>query len=402
MRVLVLDEWLPVPMDSGKRLRSYELLRRLARRHDVTWLAPARPGPATAEAADTMRADGFHVETVDLAVPTRREAAFYLRAAASVFDREPYVVTRFKSGGLRRRIGKLHAERPFDLLHVEWTPLAANRPAGWDRPWLVDAHNLEWKIWERHAGVSGPPLGWFYALEARRMAAFERGVFRAADLTLAVSESEQREIEALGGRARCVDNGVDLDRLRPADTPEEPVLLFTGALDWAANNDAVEHFLADLWPAVRSACPGARFQVVGARPDPAWAARVAAHPGVEVHASVPDTRPYFEHASVVVVPLRVAGGTRLKILEALAMGKAVVSTAVGAEGLAVTAGEDYLVAETAGEWAGSCAALLGDPARRRSMGMSGRHRIEGRYGWDALAGALERAWLELQPGGARS
>ncbi|HVP40129.1 MAG TPA: glycosyltransferase family 4 protein [Candidatus Saccharimonadales bacterium] len=396
MRVLVLDEWLPVPPDSGKRLRSYELLRRLAGRHQLTWLAPARPGPAAAAARARMEADGFRVETVDLAVPGRGDAAFYLRAAASLFSREPYVVSRYHSARLTRRLEELHRAGPFDLLHVEWTPLAANLPRGWDRPWLGDAHNPEWRNWERHARVArAPHLRAFYALEARRMARYERATFRAAGLVLAVSEPEQREIEALGGRARCVDNGVDLERLRPGGGPEAPALLFTGALDWEANLDAVAHFTADLWPAVRAACPQLRFQVVGARPAPGWQARTAACPGVEVHATVPDIRPYFERAAVVVVPLRVGGGTRLKILEALAMEKAVVSTGVGAEGLALVEGEDYLRAETPAEWAAAVSRLMRDPALRRRLGASGRRRIEGRYGWDTLAAAVERAWLEL-------
>jgi polysaccharide biosynthesis protein PslH len=399
VRALILDEWLPVPMDSGKRLRSYELLRRLARRHELTWLAPARPGPATDAARSAMEADGFRVETVDLAVPGRGDAVFYLRAAASVFSPWPYVVSRYRTALLSDRIRELHRERPYDLLHVEWTPLAANRPAGWDRPWVVDAHNLEWKIWERHARVApAPHLRAFYALEARRMARYERDVFRGADLTISVSEPEGSEIEALGGRARCVDNGVDLERLRPGGGAEEPVLLFTGALDWEANLDAVRHFLDDLWPGIRSACPGLRFQVVGARPAPEWQARTAARPGVEVHASVPDTRPYFERASVVVVPLRVGGGTRLKILEALSMEKAVVTTAIGAEGLALVEGEDYLRAETPAEWAAAVSALHADPARRRALGASGRRRIQDRYGWDALSATLERAWHEVAGG----
>jgi glycosyltransferase involved in cell wall biosynthesis len=154
----------------------------------------------------------------------------------------------------------------------------------------------------------------------------------------------------------------------------------------------------DLWPGLHAACPGLRFQVVGARPSPSWRARTEAHPGVEVHASVPDTRPYFERASVVVVPLRVGGGTRLKILEALAMEKAVVTTAVGAEGLVLVEGEDYLRAETPAEWTAAVSALMADPARRRALGASGRRRIEDRYGWDTLSAALERAWEDLAAG----
>lgn len=403
MRVLILDEWLPVPMDSGKRLRSYQLLKRLARGHELTWLAPEpEPGTAGHEARRTMEADGFRVETVRAPVPGRSDPRFYLGALGSVLSPVPYVVTLHRSADLRRRAGELHARSPFDLLHVEWTPLSANRPADWDRPWVVDAHNLESRIWERLAAVApGLHLRAFYGLEARRMARFEVDSFRRADAVIAVSDLERDEIETLGGRAFTVENGVDLEGLRSRGAGEEPILVFSGALDWHSNIDAVEHFVRNLWPGIRAAHPGWKFQAVGRSPNPAWKIRMEAEPGVEIHGSVPEIRPYLERASVVVVPLRAGGGTRLKILEALSMEKAVVSTAVGAEGLEIVPGEDYRVAETPAEWREAVGLLASDSALRRRMGASGRRRIEPRYGWDGLARKLEQVWLGACAGGVR-
>ena len=397
MRVMILDEWLPIPMDSGKRLRSYELLRRLAGSHDLTWLSPEPDSPDLADRArGIMSGDGFCVETLRAPVLKRSDPRLYLNALASVLSPVPYVVSLHRSRALMDRMAELHRRRPFDLLHVEWTPLAANRPPKWNTPWVVDAHNLEARIWDRMARVaSAPHARAFFSLEARRMAAFERREFQAADAVIAVSDLERAEIQQLGGRASTVENGVDLDVFRPTGAEERPVLLFTGALDWRANVDAVEHFVRDLWPGIAAACPGWKFQVVGRNPDPDWKARMESAPGVEVHGSVPDIKPFLEAASIVVVPLRAGGGTRLKILEALAMEKAVISTAIGAEGLEIVPGEDYLIAGSAREWIEAVCSLAGAAERRASMGASGRRRIEPRYGWDGLSRKLENVWLEV-------
>ena len=395
MRILILDEWLPIPMDSGKRLRSYELLRRLAGSHDLTWLSPQPDTPDMADQArGIMSSDGFCVETVRAPVLKRSDPRLYLNALGSMLSPVPYVVALHRSRALMDRMAELHRHRPFDLLHVEWTPLAANRPEKWNTPWVVDAHNLEARIWGRMAQVaSAPHARVFFSLEARRMAAFERKEFQAADAVIAVSELERAEIQQLGGRASTVENGVDLEAFRPTGAEERQVLLFTGALDWRANVDAVEHFVRDLWPGVAAACPGWKFQVVGRNPDLQWKARMESAPGVEVHGSVPSIKPFLEKASVVVVPLRAGGGTRLKILEALAMEKAVVSTSIGAEGLEIVPGEDFLVASSPGEWVSAIHGLAASPTRRAALGASGRRRIEPRYGWDGLSQKLERVWL---------
>ena len=401
MRVLILDEWLPVPMDSGKRLRSYQLLRRLARSHELTWLAP-EPGPGEGgEAArGAMEADGFRVETVRAPVLKRSDPRFYLGALGSVLSKVPYVVTLHRARAIERRLTELHARHRFDLLHVEWTPLSANLPAHWDRPWVVDAHNLESRIWGRLSSVATAPyLRMFYGLEASRMARFEADAFRRASAVVAVSDLERTEIENLGGRAFTVENGVDLEGLRASAGEGEPTLVFTGALDWHANIDAVEHFVRDLWPGIRAGHAGWKFQAVGRSPGAEWKARMEAEPGVEIHGSVPDIRPYLDRAAIVVVPLRAGGGTRLKILEALSMEKAVVSTRVGAEGLEIIAGEDYVVAETPAEWSEAIGELASDTALRRRMGACGRRRIEPRYGWDGLAHKLERVWQAACGGG---
>jgi glycosyltransferase involved in cell wall biosynthesis len=265
-------------------------------------------------------------------------------------------------------------------------------------PTLVMAHNIESQILYRRARCSRTILERvFFGLQARRMEAFEREVLRRADWVTVVTELDAEQARAWGvQKTSLVENGVDVDQFVPMERKcDSEEILFLAALDWYPNLDALDYLLEDILPLVRQASPSARLRIVGRRPPAGLKERIARCPGVELVGEVADVRPFLTRAAVVAVPLRVGGGSRVKILEALAMGKAVVSTSVGAEGLAVTDGVHLLVADTPSAFATRTVELLGSPDEQRRLGENGRKLVVERYSWDQMARALEWAWGAL-------
>jgi glycosyltransferase involved in cell wall biosynthesis len=266
-------------------------------------------------------------------------------------------------------------------------------------------------IWERHAQVAAHLVKKAYMREQwRRMRRHEAAECRRFDHVIAVSPQDAEVFRRDFGVRSVTDvpTGVDTEYFRPsgreARLPHE--LVFTGSMDWLPNEDAILWFAAEILPRVRARVPGATLTVVGRNPTPAVRALDGAG-GVTVTGSVPDVRPYIERAAAFVVPIRIGGGTRLKIYEAMAMGRAVVSTAVGAEGLPVRDGVDAVLADAPDAFADAVVALLTDPARAEAVGREAAAMVRARYGWDAVtarfaadceaAVAARRAPADLRP-----
>lgn len=391
LSVLVLDEEMPYPLNSGKRIRTWNLLRYLAREHDITLLCHGtRNDPGFAALASL----GIRVETV-AALPPSGSPAFYAGALANLFSPWPYSVSRHHSRRFARALGRLISANRYDLVHCEWTPYASYSRAARDLPMLVMAHNIEATVWRRRAEHASSALERFYmGMQAEKMARFERRCFQRAAQVAVVTAEEERTAANWGARATwLVANGVDTDSLVPHPEATEPnSLLFLGSLDWQPNRDALQYFLRDILPEIQSANPEVTLRVVGRQPATRLREQVKQIPGVEWVGEVADIRPYFERAGIVVVPLRIGGGSRIKILESLSMGKAVVTTAIGAEGLEVVSGEHCLIADAPREFAGQVTELLRHPERAAELGRNGRSLVVERYDWSRMARELGRAW----------
>jgi glycosyltransferase involved in cell wall biosynthesis len=258
------------------------------------------------------------------------------------------------------------------------------------------AHNVDTLIWQRyHENATGLLRRAYLAQQWRKFARFERAAFGRADRIVAVSDADATLIRTQFGQGAVdvVDNGIDRGYLEQAPTvPRDPrTILFLGALDWRPNLDAVDLLLDQIFPQVRKAAPDARLWIVGRHPPASLAERVQAVAGVELHANVVDVRPYLASSGVMAVPLRIGGGSRLKILEALACGLPVVATRVGAEGLHLTAGVDYVQAEPAGMAAALLQALR-QPEAVQAQAERGRRVVVENYDWDVLARKLEASW----------
>jgi glycosyltransferase involved in cell wall biosynthesis len=402
LRVTIVDEELPYPPTSGKRIRTLNLTLRLARHHQLTYICHRNADPDEARRAATYFADnGIETVVVERAIPAKSGAGFYARLAANLLSPLPYSVATHTSRELRAALRHHAATREVDLWHCEWTPYAQSLQAVAGRR-VVVAHNVESVIWRRYYETEAGSLRrWFIGKQWRKFERFERRALAEADCTIAVSDVDAELFRKDFGlqQVDVVENGVDTDYFRPAGGRRTPGrLLFLGSLDWRPNLDGVGRLLDEVFPAVRAAEPHATLDLVGRNP-PAWLwRRVAECSGVTLYGDVPDVRPFLARCALMVVPLRIGGGSRLKILEALAAGVPVVSTRIGAEGLCLEAGRDLTVSRDTEGLASAVIAGLRSPERLASQAKSGRERVLARYDWGTIAAEMERVWYDCVRG----
>jgi glycosyltransferase involved in cell wall biosynthesis len=399
LRVVIVDEELPYPPTSGKRIRALNLTLRLARRHRLTYLCHRNADPAEAELArEHFARHGVETVIVDRAVPPRSGLRFFLRLGLNLFSSLPYSVASHNSRSLRRAIRELAQRQPVDLWHCEWSPYAEPLRCLPDACRVVTAQNVESLIWQRYYETETNALKrWYIGRQWRKFRRFEQNTLRGVNRTVAVTAEDAALFERDFGveRVEVVDNGVDTAFYQPLDLPRDPKqLLFLGSLDWRPNLDAVDQLLTHVLPEARRAWPAVTCAIVGRNPPAGLRRRISETPGVTLHADVADVRPYLATSAMLVVPLRIGGGSRLKILEALAMGLPVVSTRIGAEGLCLEDGRHLTVRESIHELVGAVLEALREPATARFRAAEGRRLVRQRYDWDALADRLEEVWLE--------
>ena len=402
MRILWLKSDLLLPLDKGGKLRSWHLLRHLAQRHEITYVAFASPNEPKAN-IEGMREVAREVHVIPRFETRKGSLGFYARAAMRLADPLPYAVGSYRSRAYRQRVQSLLGDGGFDLVVSDFILPAVNLPGRLPCPSVVFTHNVESEIWRRHAETASGVTRPLYTTQYRRMLRFERRALDRFDGVLAVSATDRDTLtqiysDAIHGPVHIVQTGVDIEFFEPAPTPAgSRTLVFTGSMDWLPNEDAMLHFCRDVLPRIRAQEPQVSLSIVGRAPTPA-VARLAQEPGVSVTGRVDDVRPYMAESAVYVVPLRIGGGTRLKIFEAMAMGKAVVSTTVGAEGLPVQDGEHLLLADDSDSFASAVVRLLRDDEQRRSLEASARTLVVEHYDWAAVAGDLDRALTRVAKG----
>jgi sugar transferase (PEP-CTERM/EpsH1 system associated) len=400
MQILWLKSDLLLPLDKGGKLRTWHLMRHLATHHEITYLAFAEPDTRPADIAG-MKEVAARVETVTRSDPPKGSLRFYADAAMHLIDPLPYAVGKYRSTDFRRRLKRLLAERTFDLIVCDFLFPAVNLPKLLPCPAVIFTHNVESEIWRRHAETkSGAVSRLLYTMQYRRMLRYEGNALRRFDGVLAVSDADRDTFDriyrgAVHVAVHVVPTGVDTGYFSPSPSdPDSRELVFTGSMDWLPNEDAMLFFVRDVLPLIRAQEPGVHLSIVGRAPTPA-VKKLADDAGIRVTGRVDDVRPFMRDAAVYVVPLRIGGGTRLKIFEAMAMGKAVVSTAVGAEGLPVTNGEHVMIADDPGAFADATVNLLRDIPRRRSLESAARKLVVQKYDWSAVAGELEEALRKI-------
>jgi len=381
-----------LPVDTGGKIRSYNILRGLTARNEVALLSyygGERDGNYEREIADHLPG----AVTIHTGIPDS-SAIDYLRRLASP---APYAVTKFTSPRVRRTIKGLLADGGFDVAVCDFLSASLNFHGNTRIPTTLFQHNVESALWDRQQKhESNPVKRLAFTLEAIKMRRYERAAVRRFDHVIAVSENDRQIMKTMTDESRIsvVPTGVDLSKYQAATatSARKPLVIFLGSMDWEANIDAVEYFCREIWPRVHSRVPGARFRIVGRNPHPRINRLASAD--IEVTGTVPSVIEHLREAAVVVVPLRVGGGTRLKIFEAMAMGKAVVSTSIGAEGLDVHHERDILLADTAESFADSTIALLRDIELRERIERAAAE-LAAQYDWSVIAGRFEQILMRV-------
>jgi glycosyltransferase involved in cell wall biosynthesis len=379
------------PLTSGGRQRSFHTLRELSRRHRVALVTTEGAGEDTV-GLSTALGPGVRVHAWPVKAAFRGSVRGAAALANSWLSREPAALSKWRVDGLRRLAAEVIAAHTPDVVIADFLYAVPSLPSRMSAPVVLFEHNVEYVIWRRLATLERRPLHRaVLELEWRKMRACERRAVARSTATIAVSAADRDQLSAEVPRARVFDipTGVDLEFFQPA--PEREVadrLVFSGSMDWFPNEDAMGHFADKIWPAILAARPNATLTIVGRQPT-AKVRALTARPGITVTGTVDDVRPHVQAAAVFIVPLRAGGGTRLKILEALAMGKAIVSTSIGAEGLDLRDGVDGVLADGDAAFARAVTALLGDPGRRRELGVNGRARVEADCGWPRVASVFE-------------
>ncbi len=398
LKVLVIDEEVPYPPDAGKRIRTWNLLKSLAQKHCVHLLCYGRNEDSNSTA---MRSAGIELHLVE---PLQESAGLflYLRLLANLLSPYPFSVTKHYSRRFRRTCNDLLRSGDWDLIHCEWTPYARYISSVSTTPTLIATHNVESQIWKRRSECGANFVErFFFGLQKAKMLWFERRALCRATAVTAVTAADAETMRGWGVRAvTVVPNGADLEMYLGINDQKEDEnqILSVASLDWFPNADAIEYFAKEIFPFMRKLLPKIVFRIVGRRPSELLKARLSAMAGIDFVGEVKDVRPYLDRAAVIVVPLRIGGGSRLKILEALAAGKAVVSTSIGAEGLDLKPGRDVLIADSPQDFARCVMDLLLAKAARRELGANGRKLVTETYGWNGIAMRLETVWLAAAGG----
>lgn len=388
MNILWLKTELLHPVDKGGKIRTYNMLKELRRDHRITYLTLDDGASASAVAA----ADEYCHELIRIphAGCTKFTPAFYSDLLFNLPSAFPYTIAKYKSLEMRNRINERLSRGDVDVLICDFLTPAVNLDFRFDCPTVLFQHNVEAMIWKRHYEVQKNVVkkAYLYA-QWLKMRAFEERLCRKFDAVIAVSAEDRDQMRAdyLLDTVFDVPTGVDTEFFKPSGFTERDSmnLVFTGSMDWLPNDDAIRYFADDILPIVRRKVPKVSLTIVGRNPSPYLTELSKKDLSINVTGRVDDVRPYMEKAAVYVVPLRIGGGTRLKIYEAMAMEKPIVSTTVGAEGLPLQDGAGLLLADNAHSFAEAIVKLLKEPELAQRIGSRAARAVRESFGWHRVA-----------------
>lgn len=390
MKILWVKADRLLPVQNGGNIRSYHIARHLAERHQLTFFSyyDGAKDSAYESALGKEFPNSVALSTGKAELASWRRGLDY---AMHLGSETPYAIGRFRSPAVQKELRGWFEKRAVDIVVCDFLDAAVNFPEALKIPSVLFQHNVESEIWRRHAENGS---GWIkkkaYEVEFAKMQSYEREMVRRFHHIIAVSENDRNLMSAWTqpSQITVVPTGVDLRQFRSdlSQTASQPLVVFVGAMDWMPNVDGVEYFCREIWPLVLKRIPGARFRIVGRNPVERVQSLACAN--IEVTGVVPSVVEHLREAAVVVVPLRIGGGTRLKIYEAMAMGRGVVATTIGAEGLDVQNGDDIVLADDSESFAARVIALLEDIPLRRKIERAAVASAA-RFDWPAVAAKFE-------------
>jgi len=409
MKIVYVTQIVPYPPHGGVLQRGFNLLRELGRRHSVHLIAFHHPdelpyGETLRKSREELERFCDQVEYLPLW--PKQSAAHKLAAFAfATAYPKPFSVLAHRSRRLSKKLRQLTSSGArADVVHLDTIALSPYRDDCGSVPVVLTHHNIESQLMERRAQVESTPLArWYVGLQARRLRAYEASESGRFSVNVMVSDTDAALLRSIcpGARTAVIPNGVDVEYFVPRRDEESPAVIYTGGMNMFANRDAVDWFVDSIWPRVKSSVPEVRFLAVGQRPSARLLEVAASDDQIEVPGFVPDVRPWVARAAVYIVPLRVGGGTRLKMVDAMAQGKAIVATTVGAEGIHGDNGRHFVIADEPERFAAEVVRLIRDASVRRELGDAARARVEAEYGWpmlaERLAGVYESAIAGARP-----
>jgi sugar transferase (PEP-CTERM/EpsH1 system associated) len=398
MKLLFLTPQLPYPPHQGTTIRNFHLLAGLARRHEIALISFTDGLRSVSDTPLPGLCDQVHV------IPMPPIRSLSQRLVTTFLSPQPDMALRLPSRQFQTRLEQWVQDEQFDVIQVEGIEMGQYALALQesrllsDRTKLVfDDHNAEYVLQRRAFLTDGGRPAGYSLIQWLKLRRYERQICQIADRVVAVSETDAEALRRLvpGLSPAVVPNGVDIDFFRPeyagADGVQTANLVFTGKMDFRPNVDAMLWFCGEILPRIQAARPGITLAIVGREPHSRVQA-LARGPNVAVTGYVDDIRPYVAGAQVYIVPLRMGGGTRLKVLQAMAMGKAIVSTTLGAEGIAGHAGEHLVLADNADDFAAAVLSLLDNPDRRAALGTRARSLVEREYAWEAIIPRMDAVY----------
>ncbi len=390
--LLYLVHRLPYPPNKGDKVRSYHLLKHLAARHRVFL------GTFIDDPQDEAYVEAVREYCADLHLVRLKPHLARLLSLRGLLGNEPLTLPYYRNAGLQDWVDRTLREQQIDAALIFSSVMASFVERAPRLRQLVDFVDVDSLKWGQYAANHRWPMSWLYRREGRRLLAFERAVAIRAERSFFVTQGEADLFRGLApesaGKVEAMCNGVDADFFSPRkelSSPfrfDETAVVFTGAMDYWPNIDAVSWFAADILPRLRQNWPDLRFYIVGRSPTAAVQALAGEH--VVVSGTVPDVRPYLQHAAVVVAPLRLARGVQNKVLEAMAMGLPVVASSECSTAIDAVPERDFLTAGTVPEYVSQIEALLREPARSAAIGIAARQQVLARYSWDAHLSVIDR------------
>jgi len=398
VKLLWFSHFIPFPPVGGASQRSFNLLRQAAKSHEVSLVAFNLLGHPETRLEEWRHELGKYCVSIDFwEMPIRwKGAGWWARLAASSLDRVPYSCRSFSSSGLQARWRRTLERSKGAVAHFDSIDLALFAGGAPSFRKVLNHHNCESAMAHRRAQQEPSLLKRVYLLsQARRLARLEQRVCSLFDVNTAVSQLDAEALQGGSPQAHfhVVENGTDTSYFQPDAAPSEPdTIIFAGSLSWYANVSAVEYFVREIWPLVRTLNPVVRFLVAGQGAPGSLARRLSQDPRMALIADPQDIRPWIARASVFVCPILDGGGTKLKILDAMAMGKAIVATSMSCEGLEVKHDEHILIANTPQDFASMIALVLENRTLGQRLGAAARILVENRYSWDIVGQHLNHAY----------
>ncbi len=385
------------PTTKGGQIRSLHTLMELHKRHEIHYVtfdhSGGGEGPARASEYSSQ------CQAYQLRLPSKGTPSFFAQLWSGLFSSTPVSIRRFSADEMRRYLDDAVRDESFDCIVCDFLAVAHNFPTL--NGVTLFEHNVESEIWRRRLSQASVLSRSYLRLQTSRMINFEKQACHESDMVIAVSEKDSETMQSWFGLSdddvRTVSTGVDIDYFRqssnlPSDYEHD--LVFVGSMDWSPNEDAMRYFINEVLPLIHRVRPSCSVAIVGRSPSVALRRLAQAESGITVTGTVPDVRPYLWGARAAIVPIRIGGGTRLKIYEAIAAGTPVISTTIGAEGLALEDDDHILLADSATAFAEKICNLLDDPSNGERLSTTALQWVAAHYSWPTVAQEFEAHIVE--------